>query len=148
MSITQHTDSTAPVQAAEDRGVYAIGYHSDMSKYGPKAHLTATTHLWDKYYIQKAREVIAGTWKAGDTWGGIKEGMIKLAPYGPDVPEEAKTLVAAAEKAIAAGTLHPFAGPLKDNEGKERIAAGQTMSDGDMLGFQWYVEGIQGKLPK
>ncbi len=146
--ITQHTDSTAPVQAAEAKGVYAIGYHSDMSKYGKKAHLTATTHVWGDYYVSVVKAVLAGTWKSGPVWGGIKEGMIKLAPFGAAVPASLKQLVGEREKAIAAGTLHPFAGPIKDQSGKIRVAKGKTMSDGDLLGMNWYVEGVVGKLPK
>jgi simple sugar transport system substrate-binding protein len=146
--VTQHTDSTAPVQAAEDKGVYAIGYHSDMSKYGPKAHLTAATHHWGGHYVAAAKAVMNGTWKSGDLWGGIKEGMIKLAPFGPAVPQEVRALAEAKATEIAAGKLHPFQGPVKDQSGKVRVAAGQTMSDQDMLGFGWYVEGVIGKLPK
>lgn len=146
--VTQHTDSTAVVQAAEDRGVFAVGYHSDMSKYGPKAHLTAATHVWHKYYVAQVKAALDGSWKAGDTWGGLADGMIELAPFGPSVPDDVKALVKEKQAAITAGTLHPFAGPVKDNEGKERIKAGETMSDKDMLGFNWYVEGVQGKLPK
>ena len=146
--ITQHTDSTAPVQAAEAKGVYAIGYHSDMSKYGKKSHLTAATHVWGNYYTTVVKAVLAGKWKSGAVWGGIKEGMIKLAPFGPAVPASVKQLVGEREKAIGAGTLHPFQGPVKDQSGKVRIAKGKTMSDGDMLGMNWYVEGVVGKLPK
>ncbi|MCP4330319.1 MAG: BMP family ABC transporter substrate-binding protein [Alphaproteobacteria bacterium] len=145
--VTQHTDSTAPVQAAEDRGVHAIGYHSDMSKYGPNAHLTATTHHWGDFYISEANAVMDGTWESTDTWGGIKEGMIKLAPFGPGVSDETKKVVAEREAAIASGELHPFAGPVKDQAGTVRIAEGEVMSDGDMLGFDWYVEGVVGELP-
>ncbi len=146
--ITQHTDSTAPVQAAEDKGVFAIGYHSDMSKYGPKAHLTATTHHWGKFYTRVAQQVIDGTWKSTQVWGGIAEGMIKLAPFGPAVPEDVRKLVTAKQAEIAAGRLHPFAGPVKDQAGNVKVPAGQTMSDGDLLGLDWYVEGVVGKLPK
>jgi len=146
--ITQHTDSTAPVQAAENKGVYAIGYHSDMSKYGKKAHLTATTHYWGSHYIDAAKAVMAGTWKSESLWGGIKEGMIKLAPYGSAVPADVRALTDAKSMEVASGKLHPFQGPVKDQSGKVRIAAGQTMSDKDMLGFNWYVEGVIGELPK
>lgn len=146
--VTQHTDSTAPVQAAEDRGVYAIGYHSDMSKYGPKAHLTASTHNWTGYYTNVVKAVMDGSWQSGDVWGGIKEGMVKLAPLNTAVPKDVADLVAAKTAEIGAGKLHPFAGPVKDQTGKVRIAAGETMPDGDMLGFDWYVEGVVGKLPK
>jgi len=146
--ITQHTDSTAPVQTAEERGVYAIGYHSDMSKYGPKAHLTASTHHWGDYYVKVAEDVLAGRWKTHQVWGGIKEGMVKLAPFGAAVPEEVRAVVREREAAIAAGTLHPFQGPVSDQDGKVRVPKGTTMSDKDMLVFDWYVEGVVGKLPK
>lgn len=146
--ITHHTDSTAVVQAAEEKGKYAFGYHSDMSKYGPKAHLTATTHQWGAYYTKIAQEVLAGTWKPANVWGGIKEGMIKLAPLNPAVPKDVAALVAAKEKDIGAGKLHPFQGPVKDSEGKERVAAGKTMSDEELSKMDFYVEGVQGKLPK
>jgi simple sugar transport system substrate-binding protein len=146
--ITHHTDSTAVVQAAEEKGKYAFGYHSDMSKYGPHAHLTATTHQWGAYYTKITQEVLAGTWKPINVWGGIKEGMIKLAPLNPAVPKDVAELVAAKEKDIAAGKLHPFQGPVKDNEGKERVAAGKTMGDEELSKMDFYVEGVQGKLPK
>ena len=85
--LTHHTDSTAAVQAAEAKKVYAIGYHSDMSKYGPHAHLTAVTHQWGAYYTKVVQDAIAGKWKPDHVWGGIKEGMIKMAPFNPVVPE-------------------------------------------------------------
>ena len=145
--VTHHTDSTATVQAAEEKGVYAFGYHSDMSKYGPKAQLTATTHQWGDYYTRVAQEVLAGTWKPGSVWGGMKEGMIKLAPLNPAVPKDVADLVDSLGKDIIAGKLHPFAGPIKDNTGKEQLAAGKTMDDAALAKMNFYVEGVQGKLP-
>jgi len=146
--VTHHTDSTAVVQAAEEKGVYVFGYHSDMSKYGPKAHLTATTHHWGQFYIKTAREVLAGSWKPGSVWGGIKDGFIKLAPLNPAIPADVKEQVAQLEKDITSGKLHPFAGPVKDQEGKVRVAAGQTMTDDQMQKMDFYVEGVQGRLPQ
>ena len=96
--VTHHTDSTATVQAAEEKGVYAFGYHSDMSKYGPKAQLTATTHQWGDYYTKVAEQMIAGTWKPGSVWGGMKDGMIKLAPLNPAVPKDVADLVDSLEQ--------------------------------------------------
>ena len=89
--LTHHTDSTAVVQAAEAKKVYAIAYHSDMSKYGPHAQLTAVTHQWGDYYTKTVRDAIAGTWKPGAVWGGLKEGMIRMAPMNPAVPAERST---------------------------------------------------------
>lgn len=146
--VTQHTDSTAPVQTAEDRGVFAVGYHSDMAKYGPKAQLTASTHNWNGYYIDKVKEMLdTGKVASGDTWGGFSQGMVELAPFGPGVDEETRKMIAAKQADIASGKLHPFAGPVTDNEGKVRVPDGQNMSDGDLLGTKFYVEGVAGKLP-
>jgi basic membrane protein A len=146
--ITHHTDSTAVVQAAEEQGKYAFGYHSDMSKYGPKAHLTATTHHWGNYYTATVKAALAGNWKPESLWGGYKEGMIKLAPLNDAIPAELRGRIEAMEKQLAAGTLHPFSGPVVDQDGKTRVAAGETMNDGDMSGMDFYVEGVVSKLPK
>ncbi len=146
--LMQHTDSTAVVQAAESKGVYAIGYHSDMSKFGPKAHLTASTHDWRGYYEARVKMALAGTWKSGAIWGGIKEGMVKMAPFNMAVTDDVKKAVSDATEAIRNGKLHPFAGPVKDQDGKVRIPAGKTMSDKDLSSMSWYVEGVDGKLPK
>jgi basic membrane protein A and related proteins len=146
--VTHHTDSTAVVQAAEEKGKYAFGYHSDMSKYGPHAQLSATTHQWGAFYTKTANDVLAGKWKPENIWGGIKDGMIKLAPLNPAVPKDVADLVAKAEKDIVAGKLHPFQGPLMDNTGKERVAAGKALSDEDMQKMDFYVAGVQGSLPK
>lgn len=146
--LMQHTDSTAVVQAAEAKGVYAIGYHSDMSKFGPKAHLTASIHNWRGFYEKTVRKVLDGSWKSGAVWGGIKEDMVRMAPFNAAVPEATRKLVAEAIAAIKAGTLHPFQGPVKDQTGKVRIAAGTVMTDGDLAKMNWYVEGVVGSLPK
>ncbi len=146
--VTHHTDSTAAVQAAEEKGVYAIGYHSDMSRYGAKAHLTAVSHHWGDFYTKRAREVIDGSWSSKNVWGGIKEGMIQLAPLNDAVPAEVATLVAEKEAAIRTGDLHPFSGPIANQDGEELVADGVTMSDDDLQKMEWYVEGVQGQLPK
>jgi basic membrane protein A len=146
--VTHHTDSTAVVQAAEEKGVWAFGYHSDMSKYGPRAQLSATTHHWGELYTKTAKEVIAETWKPTNIWGGIREGMIKLAPINPAVPADTREAVAKLEKEIAAGKFHPFAGPVRDQEGKVRVPAGKTLTDDEMQRMDYYVEGVQGRLPR
>ena len=146
--VTQHTDSTAPVQAAEDSDVYAVGYHSDMAKFGKTAHLTAATHLWGGYYTQQVKAVLDGSWQSQSVWGGIKEGMIALAPFGPAVPPEVAALADAKAAEIGAGTLHPFQGPVKDQSGAVKVPAGSTMTDDQLQAFDWYVEGVVGKLPK
>ncbi|TXH70494.1 MAG: BMP family ABC transporter substrate-binding protein [Thiothrix sp.] len=146
--ITHHTDSTAVVIAAEEKGKYAIAYHSDMSKYGPKAQLTAVTHHWEKFYIDQVQQALDKTWKPTSIWGGVKEGMIDIAPLNAVVPKEVAEKVEKAKAALADGSLHPFAGPVLDQDGKETVAAGSNMTDEVLLKMDYYVKGVDGKLPK
>lgn len=145
--LTHHTDSTAVVQAAEAKKIYAVAYHSDMSKYGPSAQITAVTHVWDAYYTRVAQSVLDGKWAPDHVWGGLKEGMIQMGPFGKAVPKDVQDLEKKAEADIASGKLHPFTGPMKDNDGKERLAAGKTITDEALSKMDYYVEGVQGKLP-
>ena len=146
--LTHHTDSTAPTMTAEEKGVYSIGYHSDMSKYGANAHLTATTHVWDSYYTRIAQEVLAGTWKSEAVWGGINDGMIALAPMSKSIPADVVAMVKEKEKAIADGSFHPFSGPIQKQDGTEVIPAGKQLTDKDLLGMNYYVQGVLGSIPK
>ncbi len=145
--ITQHTDSTAVVQAAEEQGKYAFGYHSDMAKYGPRAHLTATTHLWGDYYVKTVKEVQAGTWKPTNVWGGYKEGMVKLAPLNDAIPEELRNRIMDMEKQMADGSLHAFAGPVVNKKGETIVPAGSNMSDKQLSSMNYYLEGVVSKFP-
>jgi len=144
--VTHHTDSTAVTQAGEEKGVFTIGYNSDMGKFGPKTSLTAVTHQWGDYYTGRVKAAIAGTWTAGDTWGGFKAGMTKLAVYGQAVPDPVRQQTDAAIAGIAAGTLKPFSGPIADQDGKPKLAAGKSLADADILGMNWFVQGVQGKI--
>lgn len=146
--VTHHTDSTAVVQAAEARGAMAFGYHSDMSKFGPKAHLTATTHNWGEYYTRSAGAVLAGTWKSGSVWGGVRDGFIRLAPLSASIAAPVKDEVAKLEAGLKAGTFHPFTGPVKDQSGKDVVPAGRSMTDDELGKMNFYVEGVASQLPK
>lgn len=126
----------------------AVAYHSDMRKVAPDAQIAAVTHQWGDYYTRRAREVLAGTWKSGTVWGGVKEGMIRVGDFGSRVPKAVQDEVLARQKDIATGRLQPFAAgksPVRDNEGRERIAAGQRLDDGAILGMDWLAEGVVGK---
>ena len=146
--LTHHTDSPAVVQAAEEKKVYAVGYHSDMSKHGPHAHLTAAIHLWGDTYTRLTREVLEGNWKSRDIWGGIKDGMVDLAPLNPIVPKDVGEAVAQKKQAMKEGKFNPFSGPLKDQKGAVKVAAGQALADDKIAVMDYYVEGVQGQLPK
>ena len=146
--LTQHTDSAAVIQAAESKGVYAIGYHSDMSVYGAKAHLTSTVHNWGPLYLEKTKSVIDGSWKAEDLWPGIAEGTTDLAPLNDAIPADVKQLVMEKKQALKEGKIRVFDGPVYNQAGEAVIPEGATMEDGKLLGFDWYVKGVEGKLPQ
>ncbi len=141
--LAQHTDSPAVIQTAEARGVSGFGQSSDMSRFGPKAALTSIVDNWAPYYIGRTKEAMAGTWKTGSVWWGIKEGMVQLAPWGPSMTEEAIKAAEDAKAGIIAGTVLPFGGPIKDQKGVIKIADGKTMPDDELLKMNWYVEGVQ-----
>jgi basic membrane protein A len=145
--LSQHTDSAAPLQEAEKQGKLAFGQSSDQMRFAPKAQLTSIVDDWDGYVIAEAKAVLDGTWKSHDTWGGIKDGMVVLAPFA-NMPDDVKAKAEASKKAIADGTLHPFHGPVIKQDGTEAVKAGETAPDPMILGMNWYVKGIEDKLPQ
>jgi basic membrane protein A and related proteins len=145
--ITQHTDSPAAMQIAAQRGIYAFGQDSDMIKFGPKAQLTAIIDNWAPYYLQRTNDAIAGTWKSTDTWGGLSSKLVVMAPY-TNMPDDVKALAEKTEAAIAAGTLHPFKCPVVDQDGKTVECKGGThLDDGQILSMNFYVKGVDDKIP-
>ncbi|MFW2368135.1 MAG: BMP family ABC transporter substrate-binding protein [Desulforhopalus sp.] len=144
----QHTDSPAPVQVAEKRGVWAVGQASDMEHFGPKAHLTAIVDNWAPYYVERVKAALDGSWKSGDTWGGFKSGMVELSPYNKAIPADVVELAEKARKGLMDGSVHAFAGPIKDQSGKVVVAEGAVADDGMLAGMNFYVEGITGSIPK
>ncbi|WP_430459711.1 BMP family ABC transporter substrate-binding protein [Thalassolituus sp. LLYu03] len=146
--LIQHTDSPAPLMAAEKRGVKAIGQASDMSKFAPNAHMFSIQDDWAPHYISSIEAVMNGTWKPQDFWGGFAEGMLVVASVNDNLPADVKAKVAEAQAALKAGTLKPFTGPIKDNQGNVVVAAGHTLTDAELAGVNWYIEGIDATIPK
>lgn len=144
--IAQHTDSPAATQVAEERGVFSFGQDSDMIKFGPKAQLTAIVNVWGGYYVDRAKAVIDGSWKSDDTWGGFDTGMVAMAPY-TNMPDDVKALAEETQKKIHDGTFKVFTGPIVKQDGSEAAAAGVVLPDPEILGMNWYVKGIDDKLP-
>ncbi len=142
--IAQHQDSPGPQEAAQEKGVYSVGYNSDMSAFAPKAHLTAPVWNWGPYYQSVVKGVKDGTWKAEAAWPGMDSGIVDLAPFGPMVPKEVQDMVTAKKAEIISGKAKVFVGPIKDQEGKVKIAEGSTADDKTLLGMTWFVEGVIG----
>ena len=145
--VTHHTDSTAVVQAAEEENVYAFGYHSDMSKYGPRAHLTATTHHWGDYYVKTVKEVLAGTWTPSSVWGGYPRDMVRLAPMNKAIPAELQKRIRDMEEQLRTRKLHPFAGPVYDQSGAAVVPAGRNMTDEELSKMNYYLKGVVSRIP-
>ena len=143
--ITQHTDSPAPLQAAASRGVKAFGQSTDMAKFAAGTQLTASTDNWAPYYIERIGAALAGTWKSTDTWGGFDSGLLTLSPFA-NMPEDVAALATQTEADIKSGKNAVFTGPIRDQAGAEKVAAGKTLSDGELSAMQWLVAGIDGKL--
>lgn len=142
--IAQHQDSPGPQEAAQEKGVYSIGYNSDMTAFAPKAHLTAPIWNWGPYYQSVVKSVQDGTWKSSSAWPGMETGIVDLAPFGEMVPQEIRQMVNAKKAEIASGDTDVFIGPIKDQQGKVRIADGVQADDKSLLGMTWFVEGVIG----
>jgi len=145
--LTQHTDSPAAMQIAEQRGIHAFGQSSDMIKFGPKAQLTADTDYWGDYYIDRAKLVLDGKWKSDDTWDGLDKGMVVMASY-TNMPDDVKQMAMKTEAAIKSGALHPFKCPIMDQSGKTvECKGGSRLDNGQILSMNWYVKGVDDKMP-
>ena len=146
--IAQHQDTPGPQQAAQERGAYGIGYDSDMSQFAPNATLTSPVWNWGPYYVKIVEAVKNGTWKPEQYYGTMKDGIVDLAPFNKMVPQDVRDLVEKKKQEIIDGKFFVFQGPIKDQSGKVRVQEGQKMSMDDILGFNWFVEGVEGEIPK
>ena len=148
--LAYHSASDAVMAAAQERGVWAVAYHSDMRSLAPDTQLLAVTHHWGNYYTRRARAVLNGTWTSATTWGGVKEGMVRVGDFGAKVPKSVQTEVLQRQKDIARGKLHPFYAALAvlDNEGKQVIAAGSTLTEAQIQQMNWLAQGVQGKISR
>ena len=146
--IFQHTDSPAAVKFAEERKIFAVGQASDMKAFGPNAILTSIVDNWAPYYVGRVKAVMDGSWKSGDVWAGMNTGMMSMAAYGPGVTADTRAAADAIKAKIVAGEFHPFTGPLNKQDGTPFLKAGEKISDKDLSGMNFYVQGIEGPLPK
>ncbi|NKF24248.1 BMP family ABC transporter substrate-binding protein [Solimonas marina] len=147
-ALCQNTDSPATAQVAEQKGVYACGWDSDMKKFAPKAQLAASVVDWGPFYIKTAKDVMAGTWKSGDTQWGVAEGMVKVESLLPTIPATTRKAFDAKEQALHDGSFQVFQGPIKDQSGAVKVTAGSALDETQLRSLNWYVDGVDGALPK
>ncbi len=144
----QNTDSPAVLKTAEAKGKRAFGWDSDMTAYGPKAHLASAVINWGPYYIKSTREALEGNWKGGSAaWWGVKEGAIDIVSIAEDVPADTKAKVEEVKKGLSDGSFVIWKGPIVDNTGKEQLAKDAVADDKFLGGLSFYVKGVEGKIP-
>jgi simple sugar transport system substrate-binding protein len=145
--VTQHTDSTAAMQVAAERGVKAFGQASDMIKFGPKTQLTAIIDDWAPYYVERVKAVMDGTWKQVNVWHGMADGNVVMAPF-TNMPDDVAKMAADTTAKITSGEIEPFTGPITKQDGTEWLKAGEKADIGTLLGMNFYVKGVDDKLPQ
>jgi basic membrane protein A len=145
--LMQNTDSSAVLQTAEKMGKRAFGWDSDMTAYGPKAHLGSAIINWAPYYIKATRDALEGKWTTGQTWWGVKEGAIDMVSIAADVPDDAKQAVEKVKAGLKDGSFSIWKGPIADNAGKEVLAKDAVADDKFLGGINFYVKGVEGKVP-
>lgn len=146
--VARESDSNEPDKLAEELGKYVVGYNLDNSVIAPNAWLTAPIWDWGVYYVKAGEDVMTDQWTNTPVWWGMKEGLLKLAPFGDKVPADVQEMVRAKQQEIVEGAFNIFAGPINDNSGEERVPAGEAMSDEEKLSFDWLVEGVNGTIPQ
>ncbi len=144
----QNTDSPAVLKTAQDKGKRAFGWDSDMTAYGPKAHLASAVINWVPYYTKSIKEVLDGTWKGGgNSWWGVKEGAIDLVSIAEDVPAETKARIDEVKKGLKDGSFAIWKGPIMSSDGKELLAKDVVADDKFLTAINFYVKGVEGKVP-
>ncbi|KIQ19085.1 MULTISPECIES: BMP family ABC transporter substrate-binding protein [Variovorax] len=143
----QNTDSPAVLKTAQEKGKRAFGWDSDMTAYGPKAHLGSATINWAPYYIKATQDALDGKWATGQAWWGVKEGAIDLVSIAEDVPAETKAKVEEVKKGLKDGSFVIWKGPILGQDGKEVVAKDAVADDKFLTGINFYVKGVEGKVP-
>ena len=145
--LMQHTDSTAIMAIAEENGIHAFGQASDMSAFGPNAHLASIIDIWGPYYLKRIQAVKDGTWESTDTFGGAEEGMLVLSSMS-NMPKDVQGQAERTFKGIVNGLINPFTGPINKQDGSPWLAEGETPPMfPDVLTMDFYVEGIDSQYP-
>ena len=144
--VAQHTDSPAPLQAAEEAGVLGFGQASDQMKFAPNAQLTATIDNWGPYYIKKVGQVLDGTWETGDYFGHMNEDAVQMAPFA-NMPADVQAEAQRVKDAISAGELFGFTGPINKQDGTVFLKDGEVATRMQLDTMDFYVEGITSQVP-
>jgi simple sugar transport system substrate-binding protein len=141
--VTTHTDSPAPLQILEQKGLHGFGQGADMSAFAPNAHLTAIEDIWGPYYIERTKAILDGSWASTDTWDGMIDGEVVISPYSAAVSADAAAAGDIVKAGYMDGSFNIFTGPIYDQDGVERVKAGEVMGLGDLAVMDWFVKGVE-----
>ena len=141
--VTTHTDSPAPLQILEQKGLYGFGQGADMSAFAPTAHLTAIEDIWGPYYVARTQAVLDGTWASADTWDGMVDGTVVISPYSAAVPADVVALADAIKAGYMDGSYSVFTGPIYDQDGVLKVKEGVMMELGELATMDWFVKGVE-----
>jgi basic membrane protein A len=142
--LAQNVDSPATGQYAQSKKLPWVGYDSDARKFAPTSWLTAPVYNWGPYYLSRVKAAMDGSWKTGFYYGNLKDGFVRLAPFGPGVTTKTKAVIAAKLKALKDGSFYEFTGPLYDQSGKLRVPKGKRLTVKDLYAINWLVKGVIG----
>jgi simple sugar transport system substrate-binding protein len=147
--LMQNTDSPAVLKTAQEKGKRAFGWDSDMTAYGPKAHLGSAVINWAPYYTKAVRDALDGTWKTqkDKIWWGVKEGAIDFVSLADDVPAPVKEKLEKVKAGLKDGSFVIWKGPIVDNTGKTVLEKDKVADDEWLGGIKFFVKGVEGKVP-
>lgn len=146
--LANYQDSPAGIQAAQERGVWGMGNDSDMNRYAPETYVTNPVLNWGPYYVDVVQSVIDGTWESHSYYGGLKEQMVDIAPFGKNVPQDVQELVNGVKADMLEDAFQVFKGPIYDQAGDLKLAEGATLAQEDILIMDYFVKGIKGTIPQ
>ncbi|TCK97756.1 nucleoside-binding protein [Natranaerovirga hydrolytica] len=144
--IAQHQDTAGPQQAAEERGVWSVGYHTDMTEVAPDAHMTAAIWDWGPYYVSQVESAMEGNWTPVNYWGGMEDGIVQISPLTNNAPDEAEDILEDIQTSIVEGSFKVFEGPIYNQEGELAVEEGTVLSDDELLSMFWFVQGVNGSI--
>ena len=145
--MAQHQDSTATQMAAQEKGATAIGYNTSTPTAAPNAYLTAPLFHWEVFYTADVNKIIAGTRTTESYWTGLSTGMVSLDTLTSLCTADTAAKIDDAKAKIIAGTLEPFTGPISDQSGAVKVAAGVKMTDSEIWNMSWFIKGVDGTIP-
>ena len=141
--MTQHCDTPYPQTLAQEKGVYGIGYNSDMSKETPDSCLTSVIWNWSAYYTSAVKSIIDGTWDGSNYYGGMAEGLVSITDLASFAAEGTQQKVDEATAEILSGDNNVFDGVLVTNTGKKIGKKGKTLDDATITGkINWYYRNV------